>query len=86
MDLSSSMLEKARKNNAYLECHRMVMGEPLSYDTRSFDAVVSIDVLTVGHAPPGSLDELSRITRPGGHILFSLRPDVYREGGFWKEQ
>ena len=86
MDLSERMLDEARKKNAYLECHQMVMGDPLAYENASFDAVVSIGVLTVGHAPPGSLDELVRITRPGGWILFSLRPKVYHDGGFKEKQ
>ena len=44
--------------------------------------MISIGVLTFGHAPASSLDELVRITRPGGYIVFSLRPDVYEGSGF----
>jgi SAM-dependent methyltransferase len=86
MDLSRGMLEEARKKNAYREFHQMVMGEPLNYKTGSFHAVISVGVLTVGHAPASSLDELVRITRPGGYIVFSLRPDVYRDSGFKDKQ
>jgi len=86
MDLSLGMLEKARKKNLYREFHQMVMGEPLDYATDSFDAVVSTGVLTVGHAPASSLDELVRITRPGGHIVFTLRPDVYEKNRFKEKQ
>ncbi len=86
MDLSSGMLEEARKKNAYREFHQMVMGETLDLPTNSFDAVISIGVLTVGHAPASSLDELTRITRPDGHIIYSLRPDVYRDSGFKEKQ
>jgi SAM-dependent methyltransferase len=86
MDLSPGMLEEAKKKNVYKDFHQMVMGEPLDYATDSFDAVVSIGVLTVGHAPASSFDELVRITRPGGHIVFSLRPDVYRDSGFKEKQ
>ena len=86
MDLSEGMLNEARKKNAYSEFHRMVMGEPLGFPTGSFDAVISVGVLTVGHAPAGSLDELVRITRPGGHVVFSLRPDVYKDSGFKDKQ
>ena len=86
MDLSQGMLEEARKKDVYLEFHQMAMGEPLDYATDSFDAVISVGVLTVGHAPASSLDELIRITKPGGHIVFSLRPDVYRDSGFKEKQ
>ncbi len=86
MDMSSGMLEEARKKNAYREFYQMVMGEPLNYAIDSFDAVISVGVLTVGHAPASSFDELIRITKPGGHIIFSLRPDVYRDSGFKEKQ
>jgi SAM-dependent methyltransferase len=86
MDISGGMLEEARKKNAYREFNQMVMGEPLDYKTDSFDAVISVGVLTVGHAPAGSLDELVRITKPDGYIVFSLRPDVYRDSGFKDKQ
>ena len=86
MDLSKGMLEEARKKNAYREFHQMVMGEKLDYETDSFDAVISVGVLTVGHAPASSFDELIRITKPGGYIIFSIRPDVYRDSGFKEKQ
>lgn len=86
MDLSEGMLEEARRKNVYREFHQMVMGESLNYATDSFDAIISVGVLTVGHAPASSLDELVRITKPGGHIVFSLRPDVYRDNGFKERQ
>jgi SAM-dependent methyltransferase len=82
MDISNGMLDEARKKNAYREFHQMVMGEKLDFPSDSFDAVVTVGVLTVGHAPASSLDELVRITSPGGHIVFTLRPDLHEEGGF----
>jgi SAM-dependent methyltransferase len=60
----------------------MVLGETLAYPSASFDGVISVGVLTVGHAPASALDELIRITRPRGHIVFTLRPDVYEANGF----
>ena len=65
MDLSAGMLEEARRKNVYREFHQMVMGETLDFSTDSFDALISVGVLTVGHAPASSLDELVRITKPG---------------------
>ena len=86
MDLSREMLEEARKKNVYRDFHQMVMGEHLEFPTDSFDAIVSVGVLTIGHAPASSLDELVRITTPGGHVAFTLRPDVYDNGGFKEKQ
>lgn len=82
MDLSTGMLEEARKKNAYLNFHQMVIGEPLDYQDHWFDAVISVGVMSVGHTPASSLDELVRATKPGGYIIFTLRPDVCKNDGF----
>jgi len=82
MDLSEGMLEEARRKNVYRELHQMVMGEPLDFATDSFDATICVGVLTIGHAPASSLDELIRITRPGGYIVFTLHTDTYKNSGF----
>jgi len=86
MDLSPGMLAEAGKKMVYRELRQMVMGEPLDFATDSFDSVVSVGVLTLGHAPPSSFDELIRITRPGGYIIYTLRPDVYENKGFKEKQ
>jgi len=86
IDLSRGMLKQAAKRNIYEELHRMVMGEPLDFETASFDAVVSVGVLTLGHAPANSLDEMVRVTRPGGYVIFTLRPDVHESQGFREKQ
>lgn len=82
IDLSSAMLEEARQKGIYCELRQMVMGDTLDFPTDSFDAVISVGVFTVGHAPSRSLREMVRVTRSGGHIVFTLRPDVYENQGF----
>jgi SAM-dependent methyltransferase len=57
-----------------------VMGEPLGYAADTYDAAIVAGVFTPGHAPPSSFDELIRVVRSGGYILFSLRDDVMPEG------
>jgi SAM-dependent methyltransferase len=86
IDLSQGMLEEARKKNVYSEFRQMVLGETLDFPSDSLDAVISVGVMTVGHAPAGSFDELVRVTRPGGYIVFTLRPDVHRNDGFKEKQ
>ena len=51
-------------------------------DAKLLDAVISVGVFTTGHAPAHAFDELARITKPGGFIVFSLRTELYDEGGF----
>jgi SAM-dependent methyltransferase len=86
IDLSQGMLDEARKKGVYQELQQMVLGEELDFPTGSMSAVVSAGVMTVGHAPASSLDELVRVTELGGHIVFTLRPDVYVESGFREKQ
>ena len=85
-DMSDGMLEQARAKNVYSEFYRVVLGEPLAFETDSFDAIISVGVLTLGHAPASALDELVRITAAGGHIVFTLRPELYSAGGFRQQQ
>lgn len=85
-DLSRGMLKAAQKKNVYREFHQVVLGEALVFAGDSFDAVVSVGVLTLGHAPPDAFDELIRVTRPGGYIVFTLKTDVYEKNGFKEKQ
>ena len=64
----------------------MVMGETLDFPSGSFGAVITVGVFTVGHAPASSLDELVRITRPGGHIASHCDLMVYENDGFKEKQ
>jgi SAM-dependent methyltransferase len=82
IDLSDGMLAVARTKGVYAELKNQTLGEPLDFADAGFAAVVSAGVLTTGHAPPSCLDELIRITRPGGHLIFTLSLPVYEEGGF----
>ena len=75
IDLSNGMLNVAKKKNIYSELHRMALGEKLSFDDNSFANTISIGTITPGHAPPHSFDELIRVTRKDGLIVFSLRVD-----------
>jgi len=86
IDISERMLEKAREKDAYHHLHRMVLGEPLSFDGGSFSAAVSVGVFTTNHAPPEALDELVRVVEPDGWVIFSVRDDVYRDEGFEEKQ
>jgi len=93
MDLSKGMLEIAEAKGVYREIHRMVMGEHLDYTDNEFAVTLAVGVLSVGHAPPESFDELIRCTRTDGYIIFSVRADAegFRErqdalenNGKWK--
>ena len=86
MDMSKGMLEQAGRKDVYVQLDQMTLGEPLEYDSDTFDAVISVGVMTLGHAAPESFDELVRITKPNGFIVFTIRTDVYLNNGFKEKQ
>lgn len=75
LDLSPGMLAVAARKGVYGDLREGRLGGPLAYEDGAYDAVVSAGVLTTGHAPASSLDELVRVTRRGGHVVFTLRSD-----------
>jgi MFS family permease len=80
LDLSPGMLAEAARKDVYTDLRPGRLGDELEYGSATYDAVVSAGVLTTGHAPATSLDELLRITRPGGHLIFTLRTDQMPPG------
>jgi SAM-dependent methyltransferase len=86
IDVSPRMLELARNKGVYKELREMELGGRLDFSDDAFGAVVSTGVFAAAHAPPESFDDLIRVTKPGGHMIFSVRTDVFEEGGFKDKQ
>ncbi|WP_298561431.1 class I SAM-dependent methyltransferase [uncultured Aliiroseovarius sp.] len=82
IDISNAMLDKARETDVFSELHRMVMGEMLDFTTDTFSGAIVTGVFTEGHAPHSSFDELIRVVKQGGYIVFNVREDIYQEHGF----
>jgi predicted TPR repeat methyltransferase len=82
MDMSEGMLAKARGRGVYAQVVNAVLGEALPFDDASAGAVVAAGVFTMGHAPASSFDELARVLRPGGHLIFTSGIAVWTEMGF----
>jgi MFS family permease len=80
LDLSPGMLAEAARKGVYGELHEARLGDALEWRNADYDGVVAAGVFTVGHAPAASLEELVRITRRGGHIIFTLREDQVPPG------
>ncbi|MBB6465742.1 putative TPR repeat methyltransferase [Aminobacter lissarensis] len=82
LDLSEEMLDLARARGGYKALTQAALGGPLPWAEGHFAAVFSTGVFTAGHAPASSLDELVRITQPGGFVIFTVRDVVLETGGF----
>lgn len=77
LELSQGMIEQARKKNIYSVIYQAVLGETLDLPNDGFDAIIAKGVFASGHAPASGFDELIRITKPDGYILFTIREDLY---------
>jgi SAM-dependent methyltransferase len=86
LDLSERMLAQARHKAVYASYTQAALGGPLPYSDKQFSAVISGGTFTEGHAPPDSFDELLRITKPGGFLVFTVLAKVYEQGGFKAKQ
>ena len=86
VDLSPGMLMVANEKMVYEELVVGELGKPLSFESDSFDSTTCVGTLTINHAPPESLDELVRVTKPGGYVVFTMRTDHYIDGGFEAKQ
>ena len=82
MDLSLGMLKQAEQKNVYRTFHQGVLGEDLSFATATYDAVISVGVFTYGHVGSDAFDELIRITKTGGYIIFTVSVGHYKNSNF----
>ncbi|MCP4334674.1 MAG: class I SAM-dependent methyltransferase [Gammaproteobacteria bacterium] len=81
LDASTGMLKIAGLKSNYRDLSHQFLGQPLSFDDDCFALVASSGVFTQGHAPLDGLDELIRVIRPGGHLVFSVAR-TYLDGPF----
>ena len=82
IDLSLGMLAEARKKKVYTNLQKMILGETLDFSNDYFDAVICSRTLALGNAPSSCFDELIRITKPGGCIIFTIKTDFYESSDF----
>jgi amino acid adenylation domain-containing protein len=82
LDLSSGMLREAGAKGCYNALYQHALGDTLDLPSAAYDAVLCVGVFVMAHAPASSFDELLRITKPGGHLIFTLRPEFYQNTPF----
>lgn len=82
LDMSPEMLALAIGRGVYRNLIEAALGGRLPIGDATYAAVFSTGVFTEGHAPASSLDDLARIVRPGGFVIFTVRDSVLEAGGF----
>ncbi len=79
LDISEGMLAEARRKGAYAGFHCIALGSALPFADGHFAGIVSAGVFTTGHVGVEGLDELIRITRPGGVLVLTVKTTLWDE-------
>ena len=80
-DLSQGMLDKAGELGIYRRLFACDLNQPpLDVKDGTYDALTAVGVFSFGHIMPDAVDELLRVTRPGGFIIIGLNDHYYEEG------
>lgn len=80
LDISEGMLAVAAEKKVYSAFHYEALGTPLSFPDGYFAAIVSTGVFTSGHVGAEGLDELLRVSKPGGNIVLTVKDAVWNDG------
>ena len=81
-DISPNMLEKARKLDIYAHIFQSNAGELEQAAAKHFDAVVAAGVISLGAAPPETLDLCLSALKQGGIFAFSFNDPTIKDGGY----
>ena len=84
LDISEKMLEIS-KSRGYRHLSIGSLQNKLPYGNDSYDAVFCVGVFTHGHVNSNGLDELIRITKKDGFIIFTINEGVYEDYQFDKK-
>ena len=71
-DISKEMLEVAQSKNIYERSFLSDLTKEIPANNDFYDGVVSSGTFTHGHVGPGAINELVRVTKPGGLITISV--------------
>ena len=82
IDISPEMLEQAKLKKCYSSLVEADVSKTIPLRSNSIGAVVSAGTFTHGHVGPDALDELLRITKPGGLFVLSINSKVFTKCGF----
>lgn len=82
LDYSQEMLDEAAKKGLYQSLMQADLSKPLNIEDDHYGAVTCAGTFTYGHVDAKGFDELIRITKPEGHICFTIRDGAYEDYGY----
>lgn len=80
LDISEGMLRVAGRKKIYAGLHHAALGGPLPFADNTYAGVVSAGVFTTGHVGVEGLEELIRVTRPGGVLVLTVKDTIWELG------
>ncbi|CAH0047182.1 unnamed protein product [Clonostachys solani] len=85
LDLSPGMLAAARQKGVYRELEEANLNERIRKPDGSYDLVVCVGTLTVGHVGPDVLREFARVAAPSGLIVATVHSGIWESKGYKAE-
>ncbi|KAM0424964.1 hypothetical protein ACHAPT_009765 [Fusarium lateritium] len=82
IDLSSGMLQVAQRTGAYRSLSVANLSQQLDVPDHAYDVVVCVGTMTQGHVGPEAFDEFTRIVKPGGFIISTVRDTFWKMNGY----
>ena len=82
VDYSQSMLDEAQAKACYWALQQVDLNQPLQIAADTYNAVICIGTFTLGHVQPEALQEMLRITKPGGRLCFTVRDEFWLKSNF----
>ena len=81
-DLSDGMLDRAREKRAYRKLWRADPAHPLPVHPGDYAAITAVGVVSIGAAPPETMDMLINALAPGGLFAFSFNGHTLQDPRF----
>ncbi|KAM6535861.1 hypothetical protein FALCPG4_005392 [Fusarium falciforme] len=82
IDLSPGMLQIAERSGAYKTLSVSNLSQRLDIPDQTYDVVVCVGTMTQGHVGPEAFDEFTRIAKPGGFIISTVRDTFWKMNGY----
>ena len=85
LDYSLDMLKIAKDKKIYTRLIQESLNKKTSLRSNQFDVVLCTGVLTSGHVGAKAINELIRVTKNKGYLIFSIAESIYEKLGFKDE-
>lgn len=81
-DLSQDMLDQAAAGQTYRKTWQTDPNRPFGVEPGTYGAIAAAGVISIGAAPPETLDLLVRALAPGGFLVFSFNDHTLEDPRF----